>query len=88
MVSSWFPVGRGCRQGDPISPYLFLLCREILAHIIRKDPDIKGYSIKGIEIKVSQFADDTSLFFCFVFLNGLREALQKCISVLLKFSTF
>ena len=83
MISSWFPVGRGCRQGDPISPYLFLLCSEILAHIIRKDPDIKGYSLNDIEIKVSQFADDTSLF-----LDGSREALQKCFSVLLKFSTF
>ena len=83
MISSWFPVGRGCRQGDPISPYLFLLCSEILAHIIRKDPDIKGYSLNDIEIKVSQFADDTSLF-----LDGSREDLQKCFSVLLKFSTF
>ena len=52
MISSWFPVGRGCRQGDPIAPYLFLLCSKILAHIIRKDPDIKGYSLNDIEIKV------------------------------------
>ena len=62
MISSWFPIGSGCRHGDPISPYLFLLCSEILAHIIRKDPNIKGYSINDIEIKVSLFADDTSLF--------------------------
>ena len=71
------------RQGDPISQCLFLLCSEVLAHIIRKDPDMKRYSINDIEIKVSQFSDDTSLF-----LDGSREALQKCISVLLKFSTF
>ena len=62
---------------------MFLLCSEILAHIIRKDPDIKGYPINDIEINVSQFADDA-----FLFLDGSREALQKCISVLLKFSTF
>ena len=59
------------------------LCSEMLAHIIRKDPDMKGYSINDIEIKVSQFSDDTSLF-----LDGSREALQKCISVLIKSSTF
>ena len=83
MISSWLPVGRGCRQGDPISPYLFLICSKILAHIIRKDPDIKGYLINDIEIKVSQFSVDSSLF-----LDGSREALRKWISVLLKFSTF
>ena len=85
MISSWFPVGRGCRQGDPIAPYLVLLCSKILAHVIRKDPDIKGYSINDIEIKVNQFADDTSLF-CF-FLGRLKKSPSKCISVLHKFST-
>ena len=30
----WFRPSRGIRQGDAISPYLFLLCMERLGHII------------------------------------------------------
>ena len=52
---------RGCRQGDPISPYLFLLCAEILGILIRNNQDIKGITIEGEEYKLSQYADDTSL---------------------------
>lgn len=53
---------RGCRQGDPISPYLFLLCAEILGTIIRNNKDIKGIKRGDTEYKISQYADDTSLF--------------------------
>ena len=60
--SSWFPVARGCRQGEPVSPYLFIICSEILAHMISQNHDVKGYNILGCEVKISQFADDTSFF--------------------------
>lgn len=48
------------RQGDPISPYLFILVVEILAQIIRDDLEIRGFYIQNEEIKIIQYADDTS----------------------------
>lgn len=39
----------------------FLLCAEILEIFIKKNRDIKGIVIHGIEYKLSQYADDTSL---------------------------
>lgn len=59
-ISQRFSVQRGCRQGDPISPYLFVLCVELLACKIRQDDEIKGIRISDTEFKISQFADDTS----------------------------
>ena len=57
--STFFKLGRGVRQGCPLSPYLFILCAEILAETIRKNENIKGITIN--EQEISQYADDTTL---------------------------
>ena len=61
-ISDWFKPERGVRQGCPLSPYLFLLSVEILACSIRQNSKIKGITINGCEIKISQLADDTTCF--------------------------
>ena len=43
QLSQWFLIQRGCRQGDPISPYLFISCVEILATMIREDKKYLRY---------------------------------------------
>ena len=61
---------RGCRQGDPISPYIFILCAEILGKMIRKNKDIKGITLSGKEYKLSQYADDTQLILILMVLKN------------------
>ena len=75
--SPWFAIKRGCRQGDPISPYLCILCAEMLAIMIKENRDIKRIIIGQTEHKISQFADDTELF-----QNGKNKTFEEAIRVL------
>ena len=79
-MTDYFSLQRGCRQGDPISPYIFILCAEVLSHMIRKDQDIKGIIINNKEYKLSQYADDTQIF-----LDGTEISLRKTLE---KLNTF
>ena len=81
FFSTFFNIGRGCRQGDPISPYLFLLCVEIMGILIRKNHKIKGITICNKEYKLFQYADDTGIF-----MNGTENSLKNALDLFSKYS--
>ena len=74
-------VSRGVRQECPISPYLFLLCAEILEITIRQSKDIKGFCYKRKEIKLSQYADDTQIL-----LDGSEKSVRNTVNLLNNFT--
>ena len=88
----FFSVSRGVRQGCPLSPYLFVICVELLAIAVRNDKNIVGIDIGGECFKIIQYADDRtltltggptsirnalSLFESFKSVSGLRINLDK-----------
>lgn len=65
--TEFFKPGRGIRQGDPVSPYLFVLCMVRLSHIIYKAvQEVRWKGIKtsrnGPTISHLFFANDMVLF--------------------------
>ena len=66
---------RGIRQGDPLSPYLFLLCVEGFSALIKKEVEngrLGGVAVchRGPKISHLFFAHD-SLIFC-------KASLEEC----------
>ena len=57
-----FNLKRGVRQGDPLSPSLFIIVLELLALSIRNNEQIKDIAVDGSEIKLVIFADDMTSF--------------------------
>ena len=62
-TSGYFKLERGVRQGDPLSPYLFILAMEVLAHVVREEKSIRGIKLGETELKIVLFADDNSGLF-------------------------
>ena len=61
--SNELQISNGVRQGDTLSPTLFILVIESLAENIRRDKNCKGLNIsKNHMIKILLYADDISLF--------------------------
>jgi hypothetical protein len=80
-LSDYFTIQRDCRQCDPLSPYIFLLCAEILGILVRHNKDIKGITIDDTEYVISQYSDDTSLIF-----DGSPKSLDASLRTLQKYA--
>ena len=76
--SKYFPQNRGVHQGSALSGPIFLYPGEILALRIKKNPDIIGVTINGIEEKLGQYADDTNVWskYCEASLNQIIDKLE------------
>ncbi|RVX22063.1 putative ribonuclease H protein [Vitis vinifera] len=66
----FFQSSRGLRQGDPLSPYLFVIAMEVFSSFLKRAVDngyisgceVKGRNEGGIQISHLLFADDTLVF--------------------------
>ena len=80
-----FLPSRGIRQGDPLSPYLFILSMEFLGHLIKEKCDAKLWtpvkaSRSGLAFSHLLFADDLVIF-----ANATPENYAAISSVLQEF---
>lgn len=82
ILSESFKIGRGCKQGDPISAYMYIICGEVLTLLLCNNKDIHGITVDNTEYILTQFADDTSLL-----LDGSQRSLQAALNVLEIFGT-
>lgn len=82
----FFQSTKGIRQGDPLSPYLFVLAMECLSRLLmsRYESGNIGYHprTEGIKLSHLMFADDVMIFFdgCSNSLHGISECLDDFAS--------
>ena len=73
-LSEWFPITVGSRQGDPISPSVFLIFLERIMDAVKMLAE-KGIRIHGREVYNLKFADDIDLLD--MTFDRLQEQLTK-----------
>ena len=80
-ISPRFNISRGCRQGDPIAPYLFIIAVELLAHKLRSDTGVKGFDLGGdLTHILDLYADDLTIY-----LTPGEQNLQNVLDIIRNF---
>ena len=80
-LSKFFNILQGCRQGDPIASLIFVIAIEIFCIKLRSSKTIKSYKINDIDILLSLYADDITIF-----LQYDSASLYEVINIIKKFS--
>ena len=80
-LGGYFKGARGLRQGDPLSPYLYVLAMEVLGQMLNKNysTGLIGYHPLASDPVVTHlaFADDIMIFF-----DGAQGSLQQIVCTL------
>ncbi|CAN6162275.1 unnamed protein product [Urochloa humidicola] len=77
----WFTCRRGLRQGDPLSPYLFLLVADVLQTLIKRERAVRHPVSDEAACPTLQYADDT-----LIVLRGETADVRQLKSILDRFS--
>lgn len=80
-ISKPFSVKRGIRQGCPLCPPFLFVIAEVTTVNLKANEQIRGMCIKGTnkEIKLTQFADDTTNF------AGKKSSVLRSIQLVKEF---
>ena len=83
-VNGYFKGKRGLRQGDPLSPYLFVIAMNSLSHMLNKAASqnrLKYHSnCKSTKLTHLSFADDL-----LIFIDGSIKSVQLVLQILKEF---
>lgn len=83
MLSESFDLGRGTRQGCPLSPLLFAIAIEPLAILLRSSDQVRGFEYGTLHEKVALYADDLLLF-----LGDTSDSLSSAITLITEFGDY
>ena len=83
-VHGFFKGKRGLRQGDPLSPYLFVIAMNCLSHMLNRAASLNRFryhtTCASTKLTHLSFADDL-----LIFIDGSIESVQQVLQVLKEF---